>query len=100
MKQLIIAACVAASLTAFAGLALADKGHKPIAKTAISLEQAIDGAAYMLIAVPSHAFRETLRLLAPHADVRFTFYEDLPYKGVSLAEAAAETILNGVRAAS
>lgn len=41
MKQLIIAACVAASLTAFAGLALADKGHKPIAKTAISLEQAI-----------------------------------------------------------
>ena len=41
MKQLIIAACVAVSLTAFAGLALADKGHKPIAKTAISLEQAI-----------------------------------------------------------
>ncbi len=41
MKQLIIAACVAVSLTAFAGLALADKGHKTIAKTAVSMEQAI-----------------------------------------------------------
>jgi len=41
MKQLIIAACVALSLTTFAGLALADKGHKPIAKTAVTIEQAI-----------------------------------------------------------
>ena len=41
MKQLIIAACVALSLTTFAGLALADKGHKTIAKTAVSMEQAI-----------------------------------------------------------
>ena len=41
MKQLIIAACVALSLTTFTGLALADKGHKPIAKTAVSIEQAI-----------------------------------------------------------
>jgi uncharacterized membrane protein YkoI len=41
MKQLIIAACVAVSLTVFAGLALADKGHKTTAKTAVSMEQAI-----------------------------------------------------------
>ena len=41
MKQLIIAACVAVSLTAFAGPALADKEHKTIAKTAVSMEQAI-----------------------------------------------------------
>ena len=41
MKQLIIAACVALSLTAFTGLALADKDHKAIAKTAVSMEQAI-----------------------------------------------------------
>jgi len=41
MKQLIVAACVALSLTTFTGLALADKGHKPIAKTAVSIEQAI-----------------------------------------------------------
>lgn len=41
MKQLIIAACVAVSLTAFAGLALADKGEKAIGKTAVSMEQAI-----------------------------------------------------------
>lgn len=41
MKQLIIAACVAVSLISLSGLALADKGHKTIAKTAVSLEQAI-----------------------------------------------------------
>ena len=41
MKHLITAACVAVSLTAFAGLALADKDHKNIAKTAVSMEQAI-----------------------------------------------------------
>ncbi len=41
MKQLITAACVALSLTTLTGLALADKGHKTIAKTAVSMEQAI-----------------------------------------------------------
>lgn len=41
MKHLIITACVALSLTAFTGMALADKGDKPIGKTAVSLEQAI-----------------------------------------------------------
>ena len=41
MKHLIIAACVAVSLTAFTGLALADKDHKSVAKTAVSMEQAI-----------------------------------------------------------
>ena len=41
MKKVIMAACVAVSLTAFAGLALADKDHKSIPKTAVSLEQAI-----------------------------------------------------------
>ncbi|MEN9705217.1 MAG: hypothetical protein RLZZ393_1096 [Pseudomonadota bacterium] len=34
-----------------------------------SLEDAIRGVAYVLVAVPSHAFRETLRLLAPHLQV-------------------------------
>ena len=46
-------------------------------------------------------FAQALRLLAPHADVRFTFYEDLPYKGVSLAEAMAnsppETVKHNVQ---
>jgi uncharacterized membrane protein YkoI len=41
MKKVIMAACVAVSLTAFAGLALADKEHKSIPKTAVSMEQAI-----------------------------------------------------------
>ena len=41
MKKVIMAVCVAVSLTAFAGLALADKDHKSIPKTAVSLEQAI-----------------------------------------------------------
>ena len=34
-------------------------------EVATSLEQAIRGMAYVVVAVPSHAFRETLRLLAP-----------------------------------
>jgi uncharacterized membrane protein YkoI len=41
MKKVIMAACVAVSLTAFAGLALADKEHKSLPKTAVSIEQAI-----------------------------------------------------------
>ena len=41
MKHLIIAAFVAVSLTAFASLALADKDHKSVATTAVSIEQAI-----------------------------------------------------------
>jgi uncharacterized membrane protein YkoI len=41
MKKVIIAVCVAISLTAFAGLALADKEHQSIPKTAVSMEQAI-----------------------------------------------------------
>ena len=41
MKHLITAACVAVSLTAFTGLVFADKDHKNVAKTAVSLEQAI-----------------------------------------------------------
>lgn len=41
MKQVIMAAYVAVSLTAFAGLALADMDHTSIPKTAVSLEQAI-----------------------------------------------------------
>ena len=41
MKKVIMAACVAVSLTAFAGLALADKDHESIPKTAVLLEQAI-----------------------------------------------------------
>jgi uncharacterized membrane protein YkoI len=41
MKKIIMAVCVAVSLTAFAGLALADKDHESIPKTAVSLEQAI-----------------------------------------------------------
>jgi len=41
MKKVIMAACVAVSLTAFTGLALADKDHESIPKTAVSLEQAI-----------------------------------------------------------
>jgi len=40
-------------------------------EVAASLEQAIHGTAYVIVAVPSHAFRETLRLLAPQRhDVR------------------------------
>jgi glycerol-3-phosphate dehydrogenase (NAD(P)+) len=35
-------------------------------EVAVSLEQAIQGTAYVLVAVPSHGFRETLRALAPH----------------------------------
>lgn len=41
MKKVIMAACVAVSLTAFAGPALADKDHKRIPKTAVMLEEAI-----------------------------------------------------------
>lgn len=41
MKKVIMAACVAISLTAFAGLALADKDHQSMLKTTVSLEQAI-----------------------------------------------------------
>jgi len=41
MKKIIIAACVATSLAAFAGVALADKEHEKLPKTAVSLEQAI-----------------------------------------------------------
>lgn len=41
MKQFIMAACVAVSLTTFASLALADKEHKSTVKTAVSMEQAI-----------------------------------------------------------
>ena len=41
MKKVIIAACVAVSLTAFAGLALADKDHESVPRTEVSLEQAI-----------------------------------------------------------
>jgi uncharacterized membrane protein YkoI len=41
MKKVIMAACVAVSLTTFAGLALADKEHESVPKTAVSLEQAI-----------------------------------------------------------
>jgi uncharacterized membrane protein YkoI len=41
MKKVIMAACVAVSLTAFAGLALADKEHQSVPKTAVSMEQAI-----------------------------------------------------------
>lgn len=40
MKKVIMAACIAISLTTFAGLALADKDHESIPKTAVSLEQA------------------------------------------------------------
>ena len=38
----------------------------PLLTVATDLEQAIDGAAYVLVAVPSHAFRETLTALAPY----------------------------------
>ena len=41
MKKVIMAAGVAVSLTVFAGLALADKEHKGMVKTAASMEQAI-----------------------------------------------------------
>ena len=41
MKNVILAACAAVSLTAFAGTALADKDHTDIPKTAVSMEQAI-----------------------------------------------------------
>lgn len=41
MKKVIMAACVAVSLAAFIGLALADKDHTSIPKTAVSMEQAI-----------------------------------------------------------
>lgn len=36
-------------------------------------------------------FAAGVRALAPHAEVRFHFYEDIPFKGVSLAEAMANS---------
>ena len=41
MKTIIMAACVAVSLTSVAGLALADKEHQSLPKTAVTIEQAI-----------------------------------------------------------
>lgn len=41
MKIFIMAACTAVTLTAFSGIALADKEHENLPKTAISMEQAI-----------------------------------------------------------
>jgi glycerol-3-phosphate dehydrogenase (NAD(P)+) len=44
---------------------LPDAAFPDTLEIAASLEAAIRGAAYVLVAVPSHAFRETLKLLAP-----------------------------------
>jgi glycerol-3-phosphate dehydrogenase (NAD(P)+) len=45
---------------------LPDAPFPPLLEVAADLSQAVHGAAYVLVAVPSHGFRETLAAVAPH----------------------------------
>jgi len=45
---------------------LPDAPFPPLLEVAADLWQAVHGAAYVLVAVPSHGFRETLAAVAPH----------------------------------